>query len=629
MSDAVLRPARSQALAAPEVFGRRVQPLLPLCVLVAAAGLAAGVYARFLDVHRHLWDDPVHDRNAHYLYALRLATDLRHGHLLQLADHLNQARVWPPLHGILVAGALLVGGLDYRVAVLPNLAAWVGTVVLAFLVARRCLPRGGSAAGLAAALFVACSPAHRAFATDFMLESLGSFLTLAVLLLYLRAVQDADDPARAGRLLGLALTALFLHKYNYWLLVVLALAAAYLPRHLRAPRWSGGGVAARWLVRQLRQLSTWLLLALVALVVAATLRGPRPVEVAGLPVSVYPPYTLLTAAYAVFFVRLVGWWRVSGRHVAAGLDPRVRGVLRWHAWPVAAWFLLPGHLGPCLWYLSPANATADQHGGVLAGLHDFARWVAEDYHAGAAAAVVAAALCLAGVLAWRSWARGGGSVVLFVILAAALTVAHPNQKGRNLHSWLPAAWVAAGVGVAALTRRGIAGLGPSWCPWVAAACVGVVAAGQGSVLRGNGHALEGGPHPGHPTLLDLTDSYVPAVAGSGRAAVMAAAPVRTLTQWALLERCGDLDRLEEHWYGFGEDAGANHEGFARWLATTTCDTVVYVGVLPGELRWQAGAECHRVGELLEPLRRQRVFRLVREEAFARLGYCVLVWRRDR
>src|SRR5262249_22572447 len=154
----------------------------------------------------------------------------------------------------------------------------------------------------------------------------------------------------------------------------------------------------------------------------------------------------------------------------------------------------------------------------------------------------------------------------------------------------------------ALTRRGVPGLGPPLRPWLAAACVGALAAGQGRALLGNGHALEGGPHPGQPTLLGLPDSYFPAVANSPHPTLLSAAPVRTLTQWALLERCGDLDRLEEHWYGFGNDEPSNQEGFARWLATTACDTVVCVGALPGKPRWQAGAECHRVGELLGLLR---------------------------
>jgi hypothetical protein len=594
---------------------------LPLLVLAAAAVLAAGVYGHFLAVHRHLWDDPVHDRNAHYLYALRLATDVRQGHVFALLAHLDQARVWPPLHGVVAAGALLAGGLDYRVAVLPNLAGWVATVLLAFLVGRRCLPRGGTLAGLAAALFAAASPAHRAYATDVMLESLGACLTLLVCYSYLRAAQSPADPAAAGRNLGLALTALLLHKYNYWLLAVLALTAATVRMPRSLPPLASFRTFASWLKGQFRRPSTLLLLALLAAVAWVTLRGPRPVEVTGLRVSLYPPNMLLTVAYAVFFVRLLRWWRTSGRERVARLDPRLRGVLRWHAWPLAVWLLLPGHFAGWLWYLSPANAHPDQHAGLWDGLRDYSRWLVDDYHAGMSSAVVAASLCLVGLLSWRRWAPGGRAVLLLVVLAAALSVTHPNRKGRNLHSWLPAAWVVAGVGLASVARGRRAA-------WLGAACLAALTAVQGPALWAAGRSLEGGPHAGHESFLDVTDAYLPELASAGRATVLAAAPVRILTQWALLEGCGRLDRLEEHWYGFGDGEPANCDGFARWLRDTPCDTIVFVGPLPGQRRWDPGPECDRVGRLLDVLRRQDTFRPVKRRDFPPLGVCVVVWRRD-
>src|SRR5437868_1992495 len=101
-----------------------------LAVLGVAVVLAAITYQQFLAVDRHLWDNSTHDRNAHYLYALHLATDAQHLRVLPFLDDVNQARVWPPLQGLVTAGVLLVGGLDYRLAVLPSLAGWVGTVFL-------------------------------------------------------------------------------------------------------------------------------------------------------------------------------------------------------------------------------------------------------------------------------------------------------------------------------------------------------------------------------------------------------------------------------------------------------------------------------------------------------------------
>src|SRR5262249_40396445 len=155
---------------------------LTLGVVIGTTLVLAGqLYGHFLATHRHLWDSGTHDRNAHYLYVLRLATDVRQGEVLRLLEDLNSTRVWPPLQGVVGAAVLLVGGLDYRLAVLPSLAGWVATVVFGFLCARRAVRHGGNLAGFVAAVFILASPGHRAFATDVMLESLGAGLTLAVL----------------------------------------------------------------------------------------------------------------------------------------------------------------------------------------------------------------------------------------------------------------------------------------------------------------------------------------------------------------------------------------------------------------------------------------------------------------
>jgi len=238
-----VRPYSSEEqVARPPVrrFGIFLGPLL-----VAGTGtlLAVLAYGRFLEVAPHLWTSGIHDRNAHYWLGLGFALDFRQGDLLHFFHDLHAARVWTPLHALLVGIVQAIGGPDYRLAVLPSLAAWVGTAVFAFLAARRAVPRGGDLAGFTAAVFVLASPAHQAFGTDIMLESLGACLSLAVIYAYQVAVQERS--AWGGRLLGLALSALFFHKYNYYLLVAIALLAAVLiadPR--RWIRW-GADVVAR------------------------------------------------------------------------------------------------------------------------------------------------------------------------------------------------------------------------------------------------------------------------------------------------------------------------------------------------------------------------------------------------
>src|SRR2546425_535233 len=101
----------------------------------------------------------------------------------------------------------LTGTLRFRLMHAMPWLLGLATVILGFLIGRRLLPEAGTAAGLLAAIFIMLSPAHRAFATDIMLESMGAALTLLCLLRYLIAVQE-NHPAR-GRWLGLSLTLLF------------------------------------------------------------------------------------------------------------------------------------------------------------------------------------------------------------------------------------------------------------------------------------------------------------------------------------------------------------------------------------------------------------------------------------
>jgi len=199
----------------------------PLLVAIALALTAAGVqYARFLPDAASLWSDPVHDRNAHYLFGLSLALDVRQLDVAGLARDLNGARVWPPGHGLVLGTVLTATGYEPHFAVLPSLLAWAGMLVGVFVLAWRLAPSAGVVAGFAAMLLTMTSPSHRAFATDVMLESLGACLSVWAVERYVALRQTPS--VGAVRSFALVLLALFLTKYNYWGLVVLGLAAADL-----------------------------------------------------------------------------------------------------------------------------------------------------------------------------------------------------------------------------------------------------------------------------------------------------------------------------------------------------------------------------------------------------------------
>ncbi len=608
---------------------------LPLLLVVAVAlTLAVTQYRQFLDAHRQLWYSGTHDRSAHYLYAQKLAGDLRNGRVFRWLEDVNSARVWTPLQAILASATLAVGGYDYRIAVWPSLAGWVLTIVFGFLVARRLVPRGGNLAGAIAVLFIGLSPAHRAFATDVMLESLGAGLSLAVLYAYLVTVQR-EGGERSARWLGIALTALFLHKYNYWLLVLLAVAASetlYWRRELlQAGRAYFDAVDWRGVIRsQLRTVSNYALLVVLGLVVAIQLHGDRPFIWRGRELTVFPPHNVMQIAYWIVFIRLLVWWRNAGRVWTDSVDVRLQQVIRWHLWPAAWWLALPKHVGPFVWYLTFGNRGDGQDAPALQGLKDYVGWSVSEYHVAAACALLALGLTIVALLAARKLNRGGTAVFALFLVAAFLSVMHPNRKARNLHSWIPAVWVCAGAGAAVLVHGRLTARQPSLRPWLAAATLGGVAFAHFANGVPQAHALEGGPQSALPCLLDVTDCYLPDLDGNRPVTILSAVSLGPLGQWTFIDRYGSLARLEDHRFAFGPAGEPNRQAFREWMRTTSVEMVVFIEAMPGPLAqtsWEAISETPLHAELRDVLNEQEVFRLTRREEFPRHGCAVTVWKR--
>jgi hypothetical protein len=603
---------------------KKLDRLMLILVITLAASSALVIYLEYLQISRLRWAGMDNDRNAHYLLGLSLALDIRQLDLKNLLVDLEGARVWPPLHGILVAGLLLVGGLDYRLAVFPSLAGWIGTVVLGFVIARRTVPRGRNLAGWIAAIFILASPAHRVFATDVMLESLGSCLSLLVLYLYLVAVQEPSE--RAYKYFALALTALFFLKYNYWLLVVAGLLAAqitdqpkvvwsFVRERIVALNWRA------WAAKELQHPLNWVALTSLVLMFIVILTGGWRFELWGKPISMRSHHNFLQVAYVAFFIRGILWWKKSGRAWSQALDFRLRQVLRWHLWPVALWLLLPKRLAYFLYFLSPANG-ANSPTSLFWGLDFYWSRLQEDYHTGTLSALVAVVLMLVAVFTVRRLKPGTSAIVLFVILAAFLTIAHPNRKSRFLHSWIPAAWILAGSGAAQIlygftSRRRKTAL--------AASLVGLVAVWQLQDPFAPGHSPEVGHQDLGRSTLDLADYYLPYLQQSRHVALFATVPAKHFLQWTFLERYHHRDRPEVMPNGFGPSSHENALKFQKWLQTTPSDTVVFIDIPPGSPFYFRGEDYYQ--QFRELLSSQSVFHPSWQKQFPECGCTVSLWQR--
>ena len=576
------RAAFLPPLCPPERAAPPADRLLRAFVLVAAVALAAFAYAGFWPQAHDLWWWIAHDRHAHYMNGLDIAFDLRTGSLGRLFHDLDRLRVWGPLHAVLVALVELVGGPDRRLAVLPSVAGYALTIWCAFLLPRRLLASGGNAAGLLAAFLVAASPAHRAYATDCMYESLGAGLTLACLYLYLVALQDRTR--RAAVLLAAALTLLFLHKYNYWLLVLFGLV---LGEFARAPR--GWLLYARSLCRRDR-LPRWMLgelkqplnyvaaaFAVAALVVVKT--GGTTIAWGRWNVSLQTPHNFAHLAYVAFFLRLLLWWRKDGAAWSLGLPPALRTVLAGHGWFVAAWFLLPKRLSFFLWYVSPANHEGNAEASFLNGLPFYLRGLREDYLPLSWGLPLFAAMLVVGVAAVRRMRPGAAALVAFFLVAAYLTCKHPMLKNRHMHSWVAAGWVVGAAGLVYAARRLAAFASGGLRPWAAGLAAASLVALHAPGLLSPGHAQEGGLKAELPSPLRIPETYLPALADAEYPTILGNVPARFLVAWTYIEEYKSLRFASElkNFRAYESDP----EPARRWLEAARSDALVLIDVRPG------------------------------------------------
>jgi hypothetical protein len=602
--------------------------LAPL-VLIAAAALSGWVYAWFWSNSHQLWWWIGHDRHSHYMYGLDLAFDLRSGDLPRLWHDFDRLRVWGPLHAVLVALVELVGP-DHRLAVLPSLAGWVMTMWFAFLIPRRMLTTGGNAAGLLAAFMVAVSPAHRAFATDVMYESLGAGLSLAAFYCYLMAVQDRTP--RSGVLLGVALTALFLHKYNYWLLALFGMVGGEFIRQPRAWLFYARSLCRReclpsWLVGELKQPLNYVALALAGGALAIAITGGGTVTLAGRHLSFLEPHNFLHLAYVALFVRVLWWWRRTGRAWSVQLPPALRNVLLWHGGAVALWFLLPKRLSYFIWYLSPANNDQPRDSvPFMHGLPYYLQGLQDDYLTLGWGLYLFAGMLLLGLLCWRACKPGSAALCCFFLVAVYLTCQHPMLKNRFMHSWIAAGWVLGAVGLVYAVQELAGRISASCRPWAAGAvCLGLMVLMSPAFVEA-GHAQEGGIKKDFPVPLVIPETYLPELADAGHTTIFCNVSTRFMLAWTFIEH-----HHHRHFNAEIKNFKANFENnpqqIQRWLAGTASDTLVVIDIHPHTIFDLPTDEYVDLTALKQVLEQQTVFKPARRWELPE-GVTITMWKRE-
>jgi len=627
MDDPVSTPAPVEDAPTSEV--RSGLPWLPPLVLLAAILVAAFVYSYFWQHSRALWWWMGHDRHTHYMYGLNLAMDVRTGDFVRLFHDFDWMRVWGPIHPLLVALFQFVGGPDHRLAVLPSAIGFVLTIFFAFMIPRRLLSSGGDVAGLLAAFLVAISPAHRAFAADCMYESLGAGLSLAVIYLYLVVVQDGTRQAAIA--LGIALTVLFLHKYNYWLLVLFGLIGG---EFLRQPgAWCRYGLSLcqsdripAWLVAELKQPLTYIAVgfAIAAAVIAKT--GGGVIEIGRWSVSMQGPHNLVHLAYVAFFLRLVWWWRQTGSEWSAGLTPTVRDVLLWHGTGVALWFLLPKRLSYFLWFLGPTND--DQRREAVTFMHGlpfYLQGLQDDYLVVSWGLIFLGITLALALVAWRHLNPGASAVFVFLLIATYLTCQHPMLKTRFMHSWIAVAWILGAVGLAWAIQTSAFFVDSDKRVWLANAACFVVVGLQCGAFLDVGHAQEGGLKPSEPSPLAITDTYLPALSDVCLPTIVSNVSTRFLWTWTFIEHHRHQNFAAEI-KNFRSFEGSPDQ-VQRWLETTKSDALVLIDIRPqSTFDWKTD-EYVELSAFHQTLARQTAWTLTRRWEMPE-GVSITLWRKS-
>jgi hypothetical protein len=540
-----LNPSRAQdgARSGPRAAtGRLIDRLAFLAVLVAAIIAAGMMYANYYGAPDLLWREFYSDRNSHYSFGLDLALAARHLDPVWFFSELEKAKVWPPFHGLALSVVLLLGGIDYRLGVLPSLIGWTVTIAFVWLIARRLFTdrTAGLMAAAIAATLTAASPTFQVISTDVMLEGIGAGLSAAGLWAYLRAFEAPEQRWR-WRLLALILIALFFHKGNYWGLLVAPLALAYASERRRAAVATARSIWASVDRRAVLKATLGSPLLILALLLAAAVgwlyaRGPTALMLFGRPVSLYPPENLTTVAYALVFI----WWSLLWVRNRAAIE-RVLGVpgramLYWHLSPIAISFLLPHRLSRFLWFVGPAN-NADPNYSLSGGVRYYWTVFADGFHTEPALALPVAILALIGALGIRRLTPGARAVFLFALLAFIGVVVHPQHQGRFMSTWVFAVWICAGAG-GGLLLASVRDRMSSWVRALLATSVAlallVVNIGRPTPAIAYAYAIQ--PRFG-PSDLELVRPYLHELEGTHEVTVVTTFGTSKLFAWMIREHC--------------------------------------------------------------------------------------------
>ncbi len=400
--------------------------LVALSATILASALEAAALFRFYRTQFRL---PLWDMAGNGWGGVELLQALSAGRLFHFLSLLNHQDKWPFGYSLLLLPFLAAGDSSFASATLLSTVLFALTPALLLWVAREADPGPAGLWGglLAAALFLA-SPLSRVLAIVVMREMGGIALSLAAVGFYLRARRL--ETVWSWRLTGLALLSLFLVKYNYFLILGLALLANEIwrrwPLRLSWPGWTRGRI---------------LLAAYLGLLVLVALLGINP------GVGIYAGLVVGAGRLAVLWQRDRKGF--SQRWQALPMELRV--LLATVVAPLWLWCLSPNPIHPRSLFAFLHNRSEGPPSFSVESFLFYPRSLANDYAAQPILGLLAITFALASLLMLRR-SEGWRPVVLTAFLGLALATFHPYKEPRFLATVVPFLLLAAALTFARLVH---------------------------------------------------------------------------------------------------------------------------------------------------------------------------------
>ena len=530
-----------------------------------------------------LWSGATFDRVGHFSFGQELALAIRDLDPVWFFSVLEKAKVWPPVHGLVLASILTVGGVHHELGIVPSLFGWAATIVLVGVLAMKSFQDSflGTVAAVFAVALTSASPVFRLFGTDVMLEGLGTALSALCLLLFARAM-DRSNSAQRWQHLAIALTVLFFTKYNYWLLCAATLVVvAAMSQRSPLASWRALrrylNAASATAIRVSRDRFVAAGGALLLVVVVLYVLGPTAVMVFGSSVSLYPPHNLTTAAYACVFIALWRNWRSSRAAFDDFLSTRDQKLFYWHVLPVAISFLLPDRISTFLRFIGPFHVGGGGQSSFADGLHLYTAAFVEGFHSMPWLGWLVLALFVLGLLGYAKLSNYGRTVLVFALVCAFVVFLHPQKQGRFLTTWMFAVWIGSGIGLAQFVSF-VLPRSLGLARWFAVAFLGtfLLTFAYRTDVPATAYWVAA-RSPQSVSDLTLTEAYLPLLDGQREFAVAASFGRSDLLSWTARERCQCRRIVEQPWiasfFPTREEARA---GMASLIAETSAMTLVVI-----------------------------------------------------